>query len=156
MMNKLKTALCGAAMVGCLIAATTSANAERIGNLTMVGAAQSGVQVHFDVMLPLRNVDALEALVKAQSDPGSSQYHKWLTPAQFGAQFGPSKATLASVASYLSSRGFSVKMFTRSIRVTGTTDQVSKNFGVRLMAARSDAGTTHIVTNDSFTMPSTI
>ncbi len=154
MQNKLRTALYGAAMVGCLIAATTSANAERIGNLTMVGAAQSGVKVHFDVMLPLRNVNALEALVNAQSDPTSSQYHKWLTPAQFGAQFGPSKAALANVASYLTSRGFTVKIDTRSIRVTGTTDQVSKNFGVHLMTAKADAGTTHIVTNDSFTFPS--
>ncbi len=156
MMKSLKTALYGAAMAGCLIAATTSANAERVGNLTMVGAAQSGVQVHFDVMLPLRNVDALEALVKAQSDSTSSQYHKWLTPAQFGAQFGPSKATLASVASYLTSRGFSVKVHSRSIRVTGTTDQVSRNFGVRLVAAKSDEGTTHIVTNDTFTLPSAL
>jgi subtilase family serine protease len=157
MQNKLRTALYGAAMAGCLIAATTSANAERVGNLTMVGTAQSGVQVHFDVMLPLRNVDGLEALVKAQSDPTSSQYHKWLTPAQFGAQFGPSKATLASVASYLTSRGFSVKKIdTRSIRVAGTTDQVSKNFGVHLVTARSDEGTTHIVTNDTFTLPSAL
>lgn len=156
MMNKFRTALYGAAMAGCLVAAASPASAERIGNLTMVGAAQSGVQVHFDVMLPLRNVDALEALVKAQSDPGSSQYHKWLTPAQFGAQFGPSKATLASVASYLNSRGFSVKVHTRSIRATGTTDQVSKNFGVHLVTAKSDAGTTHIVTNDSFTLPSAL
>ena len=154
MQNKLRTALYGAAMVGCLMAATTSANAERIGNLTMVGAAQSGVQVHFDVMLPLRNVNALEALVNAQSDPTSSQYHKWLTPAQFGAQFGPSKAALANVASYLTSRGFTVKIDTRSVRVTGTTDQVSKNFGVHLITAKADAGTTHIVTNDSFTFPS--
>ena len=156
MMKSLKTALYGAAMAGCLVAATTSANAERVGNLTMVGAAQSGVKVHFDVMLPLRNVDALEALVKAQSEPGSAQYHKWLTPAQFGAQFGPSKATVAGVASYLTSRGFTVKMYTRSVRVTGTTDQVSKNFGVHLMSAKSDAGTTHIVTNDSFTLPSAL
>jgi subtilase family serine protease len=96
-------------------------------------------------------------LVKAQSDPTSSQYQKWLTPAQFGAQFGPSKAALASVASYLTSRGFTVKkIYTRSIRVIGTTDQVSKNFGVHLMAAKSEAGTTHIVTNDSFTMPSAL
>ncbi|MGD0144361.1 MAG: protease pro-enzyme activation domain-containing protein, partial [Rhizomicrobium sp.] len=156
-MNKLKTALYGAAMAGCLIAATTPASAERIGNLTMVGAAQSGVQVHFDVMLPLRNVSGLEALVAAQSDPKSSQYHKWLTPAQFGAQFGPSKATLASVASYLTSRGFAVKkIYTRSIRVIGTTDLVSANFGVHLVTARSDAGTTHIVTNDAFTLPSAL
>jgi subtilase family serine protease len=156
-MNKLKTALCGAAMVGCLVAATTSANAERIGNLTTVGAAQSGVQVHFDVMLPLRNVSGLEALVKAQTDPTSSQYHKWLTPAQFGAQFGPSKATLASVAAFLTSRGFTVKkIYARSIRVIGTTDLVSKNFGVSLKTAKADAGTTHIVTNDTFTLPSAL
>jgi subtilase family serine protease len=152
-MKKFRTALYGAAMVACLAAPATTAGAQPVGTLSLVGPAQATATVHFDVFLPLRNVDKLEALVKAQSDSTSSQYHQWLTPAQFGAQFGPSAATIKNVAAYLQSRGFTVKTYTRSVRVTGTAAQVNQNFGVHLVTAKSDAGTTHIVTNDSFTMP---
>jgi len=31
---------------------------------------------------------SLQALLKAQQDPGSPSFHKWLTPAEFGQQFG--------------------------------------------------------------------
>src|SRR5271157_6094655 len=36
----------------------------------------------------------LQALLQAQQDPASPSYHKWLTPAQFGEQFGVSQADL--------------------------------------------------------------
>ena len=155
-MNKLKTALYGAAMAACIATAATSANAQPVGTLKMVGPAQATTTVHFDVMLPLRNKSGLEALAQAQTNPKSPQYHKWLTPAQFGAQFGPSAAAIKSVASYLSSRGFTVKTYLRSVRVTGTTAQVAQNFGVKLVSAKSEDGTSHIVTNDRFTMPSAL
>ena len=35
---------------------------------------------------------SLRALLAAQQDPASPSYHKWLTPAQFGQQFGMSTA----------------------------------------------------------------
>ena len=154
MMKKFRTALYGAAMVACFAAPATTASAQPVGTLKLVGPAQAAATVHFDVFLPLRNVDKLDALVKAQTDKTSSQYHKWLTPAQFGVEFGPSPTTVKSVAAYLQSRGFTVKTYIRSVRATGTADLVNRNFGVRLVTAKADAGTTHIVTNDSFKMPS--
>jgi hypothetical protein len=51
---------------------------------------------------------ALEQLLAAQNTPGSASYHKWLTPAQFGQQFGPSDQDIATVESWLSSHGFDV------------------------------------------------
>ncbi len=155
-MRKLKTALYGAAMVGCVLATAAWASTPNIGTLTMVGPAQATQAVHFDVFLPLRNKDKLLALLKAQQDPASAQYHKWLTPAQFGAKFGPDKATLNRIAAFLQSRGFAVKTYTRSIRVKGTVDQVNRNFGVHLAVGRSAPGTSHIVTNETFAMPATL
>jgi subtilase family serine protease len=157
MTNKLRTALYGAAMIACVAAPVTSANAVPVGTLSLIGPAQTTAPVHFDVFLPLRNETQLDALLEAQQNPASAQYHKWLTPAQFGALFGPSAATLKSVASYLTSRGFTVnKVYTRSLRVTGTAAQITQNFGAKLVMAKSPDGASHIVTNDSFTMPSAL
>ena len=51
---------------------------------------------------------ALQQLVAQMHTPGSANYHKWLTPAQFGQQFGPSDRDIATVESWLSSHGFQV------------------------------------------------
>ena len=152
-MQKLKTTLLGAALVGYAFAGPAMATPHNVGTLSVVGAAPAAQQVHFDVFLPLRHVDKLEALVRAQQDPKSTQYHKWLTPAQFGAKFGPDRATLSRVADALHARGFSVKTYTRSVRATGTVDQVNRNFGVHLLTAQSEPGSRHIVTNESFRLP---
>src|SRR5580693_3348255 len=39
----------------------------------------------------------LEALIAAQQNPSSPQYHQWLTPAQFGARFGMAQSDLNKV-----------------------------------------------------------
>jgi len=51
---------------------------------------------------------ALETLLAQQQDRKSPNYHKWLTPAQFGAQFGPSDQDIATIQSWLESQGFTV------------------------------------------------
>ena len=51
---------------------------------------------------------SLKALLQAQQDPGSPSYHKWLTPAQFGQQFGMSAADIAKVSAWLQQEGFTV------------------------------------------------
>jgi len=58
---------------------------------------------HMLVMLKRSDAQqkALDELVAAQQDPKSASYHKWLTPAQFGAQFGVADADVQAVTSYL-------------------------------------------------------
>ncbi len=51
---------------------------------------------------------ALDALVEAQQDPSSPQYQQWLTPAEFGAEFGASDTQLAQVTSWLTAHGFAI------------------------------------------------
>ena len=40
--------------------------------------------------------------------PGTPSYHQWLTPDQFGAQFGASDQDIATIETWLGSHGFSV------------------------------------------------
>lgn len=51
---------------------------------------------------------ALEKLMDDQQDKNSPNYHKWLTPEQFGKQFGPSDADLQTITGWLQSHGFQV------------------------------------------------
>jgi len=50
----------------------------------------------------------LETLLSEQQDPASPNYHRWLTPKQFGERFGPAPADLAAVKGWLVSQGFTV------------------------------------------------
>jgi trimeric autotransporter adhesin len=43
-----------------------------------------------------------------QHDKHSPNYHKWLTPEQFGKQFGPTDADMQTITSWLQSYGFQV------------------------------------------------
>lgn len=52
---------------------------------------------------------ALRAMIDSQQDKNSPNYHKWLTPEQFGKQFGPSDSDLQIVTAWLQSHGFRVE-----------------------------------------------
>jgi hypothetical protein len=57
---------------------------------------------------------SLQALLQAQQTPGSVSYHKWLTPTQFGQQFGMGAADIAGVTSWLQEEGFTVNSVSQS------------------------------------------
>jgi hypothetical protein len=49
---------------------------------------------------------ALETLLGEQQAKDSPNYHNWLTPQQFGAQFGPADADIQTVTTWLTQHGF--------------------------------------------------
>jgi subtilase family serine protease len=49
---------------------------------------------------------ALRQLLDDQQSKSSPNYHAWLTPEQFGKQFGPADADIQAVAQWLTSQGF--------------------------------------------------
>jgi subtilase family serine protease len=49
---------------------------------------------------------ALEKLMVGQLDRSSPNFHKWLTPVEFGKQFGPADQDIQVVTSWLESHGF--------------------------------------------------
>jgi subtilase family serine protease len=52
---------------------------------------------------------ALETLLAQQQDRSSPNYHKWLTPQEFGAQFGASEVDIQKITSWLESQGFQIE-----------------------------------------------
>lgn len=74
---------------------------------------------------------ALEALLVAQQNPSSSQYHQWLTPQQFGEEFGAADADIQTVMSWLQFHGFQVNRVSQGKNVidfSGTANQVAQAF----------------------------
>src|ERR671939_38649 len=72
------------------------------------GAADTSAGVGFRVYLGWSDPSGAEALAKAVSDPHSSSYGQYLTPAQFRQQFAPSQSQVSAVQSWLRNQGFTV------------------------------------------------
>ena len=72
---------------------------------------------------------ALQQLLEEQQDPGSGQFHKWLTPQQFGERFGPAPEDIDKVTGWLTSHGFRVDRVANgrgTIEFSGTAAQVER------------------------------
>jgi subtilase family serine protease len=67
------------------------------------GSVDLSTVIGFRVYLGWNNPAAVVALAQAVSDPHSSSYRQYLTPAQFRQQFAPSHAQVAAVQSWLRS-----------------------------------------------------
>ena len=98
------------------------------------GAVNDGLQLHRMLLLLQRSPDqeaSLEKLLDDQQDKSSTNYHAWLTPQQFGQQFGPADADIQTVTTWLQSRGFQVTNVTAGrtlIEFSGTAGQVRSAF----------------------------
>ncbi|HEY6905405.1 MAG TPA: S53 family peptidase [Candidatus Acidoferrales bacterium] len=74
---------------------------------------------------------ALETLMAQQQDKSSPNYHRWLTPDQFGSEFGPSDQDIQTVTSWLQSHGFQVNNVSKGrmlIEFSGDAAQVQEAF----------------------------
>jgi len=73
----------------------------------------------------------LQQLIDEQQTKGSANYHTWLTPQQFGKQFGPSDADIQAVTDWLTGQGFAVTKVAAgrtAIEFSGTVAQVRNAF----------------------------
>jgi hypothetical protein len=73
----------------------------------------------------------LSTLLDQQHDKTSASYHKWLTPVQFGRQFGPSDSDMQTVTQWLQSQGFRVDKVSNGrtvIEFSGDAGQVRTAF----------------------------
>jgi subtilase family serine protease len=101
---------------------------------------------------------SLTALQAAQLTPGSPSYHQWLTPEQYGAQFGLSSSDIAQVSAWLTSQGFTITGVAQSstfINFSGTVGQAEQAFGTSIHSL-SYNGEQHIASVTDPVLPSAI
>lgn len=98
------------------------------------GAAPDDMQLermHLVLKRSASQETALKQLVSDLHTPGTASYHKWLTPEQFGKQFGPADADIATVSTWLSSHGFAVTKVNpgkQTLEFTGSVAQFRSAF----------------------------
>ncbi len=101
----------------------------------VTGTTASTSKVNFGILLGLRNQAGAAATLQSISDPTSAHYGKWLTNAQFKAQYAPAAADVSAVSNWLSGQGFQVdKTLTSGLYVeaSGSAAQVDKVFATTL------------------------
>jgi subtilase family serine protease len=74
---------------------------------------------------------ALQQFISQQYDPRSPDFHHWLTPQQFGAEFGPANEDIRKVTQWLTQQGFTVNSVPAGglfVDFNGTAGQVAQAF----------------------------
>lgn len=106
--------------------------------------------------LPLRDQAGLAALLGSLDVPSSPSYHRFLTPAQFAAAFGPLPATVDAVTSWAAAQGLTVTSVSPDrdlVGLAGNSAAVGQAFGVQFDSYRlPDGGGTF----RSSTVPATV
>jgi subtilase family serine protease len=98
----------------------------------------------------------LAATARAVSEPGSAQYHHFLTPAQVAARFGATQAQRSAVAGWLSGNGLHVTHsdpFT--VTAVGRAAAVAATLGSRVVSIAGDSAVSE-ATAQPATMPAAV
>ena len=74
---------------------------------------------------PAAQEQALTQLIDQLHDPHSPNCHRWLTPNQFGTQFGPAASDIRQITGWLQAHGFQVNV----VYPSGMTIDFSGNAG---------------------------
>lgn len=105
-----------------------------VQTLSDLGPASPDMQLHRMLLLLNRSSAqeaSLEQLMDEQQEKDSPNFHHWLTPDEFGQQFGASTQDLQTIESWLQSNGFQVTQVARGrnvIEFSGTAGQVQAAF----------------------------
>jgi pseudomonalisin len=136
--RRILAALIAAAAATCLAPAAAGAQTPGSAALRLAGAHEVGAvsrQMTITLTLAPRNEAALKALI--------AHPHQALTPAQFESQFSPSQATVNSIQTWAQSNGLNVASVSPNrllVRLSGSSTQIGRAFGVTLQNFRSSHG----------------
>ncbi|HEX4319386.1 MAG TPA: Ig-like domain repeat protein [Acidobacteriaceae bacterium] len=100
----------------------------------------------------------LHEFLESLQDAGSPNFHKWLTPQQFGAQWGPADSDVAAVTAWLQAHGFAVAGLSPgriAIEFSGTAGQLKEAFQTEIHTYAID-GQVHHANNVNPTIPAAL
>ncbi len=134
------------------LSAASNASAARTGRIwfardllplahaSRLGAANPAQRMQVGIGLKDPHAAAEQALIAAQQNPASPQYHHFLTPAQFESRFAVAKATFAKTVAWLKAGGAQITDTSGArnfIAVSATVKQIDKLFGTRIDSYRA-------------------
>src|SRR5208282_2288499 len=108
-------------------------------NLQPTGQLPATKSLQLAIGLPLRNGAALDVLLQQLYDPGSPNYHKFLTLEQFTEQFGPTERDYEKVKHFARANGLTVTGTYGNrllLDVTGPASAIENAFHITLRTYR--------------------
>jgi kumamolisin len=102
---------------------------------TRTGAMPANDRMSLAVSLKLHDEAGLQQFLGQVADSKSPQYHHYLTPAQFSAEYGPTTQDVTTVTDFLRSAGLHVTKESANrqvVDVSGSVAQVNKAFGTTI------------------------
>ncbi len=114
------------------------------------GAVADDMRLEHVLLLLKRDPDTearLLAKIEALHDPGSPDFHHWLTAEQLGAQFGANGEDLEAIRAWLGSHGLSVNRLYKSglvLDISGTAKQFGEAFHTEIHSLVLPNGQKHI------------
>ena len=111
-----------------------------------------------EVALAPQNQAGLNSALQAIYTEGSSQYHQFLSAGQFDAQYAPSAAERASVASYLAGAGLTVASTSSPflLSVTGSSAKITAAFHTSLSNYVDPRGIRYFQNSRTLQVPTSI
>jgi kumamolisin len=110
-----------------------SADTPKPADRGLLRELAGGSEITVTVALRLRDPEGAEALLRAVATPGDPQFHKFITPTQFLAKFGPAEADAGKVTAVLQRYGLHIERTSSlTLHATGTPANLEKAFGVSL------------------------
>jgi subtilase family serine protease len=109
----------------------------------LLGRLDSSATLRVGITLPLRNQSQLSDLLRRQYTPGDALYHKFLTPADFTARFGPTAQDYDAVAAYARAQGLTVTETSPGrtlLNVAGPSSRIETAFSVQMSSYRLPSG----------------
>jgi subtilase family serine protease len=137
------TAAPGAVDAATSVSLTSSAAVEPQPGAVRLGALPSRSRLHLTVTLKTHDQAGMNALLNGLADKSSPYFHDFLTPAQIGADFGPTLGQVATVVAALRAAGLTPGAVTANrmaIPVTATAAQAEQAFGIAMIRYRLPGG----------------
>jgi subtilase family serine protease len=107
---------------------------------------------------PADREEALTQTIEGLYQPGSPDFHRWLTAEEFGELFGPNQKDIAAVTGWLEAHGFQINSVAQSgmvIDFSGTAAQVKSAFRAEIHTL-SVRGETHIANMQNPQIPAAL
>jgi subtilase family serine protease len=110
-------------------------DAIRNGQAQQNGRLPASQTMNLDLVLPLRDPAGLDTFLADIYNPASPNFHHFLTPAEFTAQFGPTQADYDAVVNFANANGLTVTGGTRDgmdVQVRGRVSSIESALHVTL------------------------
>jgi subtilase family serine protease len=125
----------------------------------LLGGDRQNRTLQMSIGLALRNQGELNTLLHNLYDPSSSQYHQYLTVAQFTQEFGPAADEQQAVINYLTQQGFTVtQTYPNRLLVdfSGPESLAERVFGVTINSYQGPDGRNFFANSSNLTLPAYI